>query len=82
MEDSQIEAAVVSPGYFKIEPQADRADSYIYKWYKNKGSNPVNTTDTIQITSNDIGSTYLCKISSYYNGSISEEVSSLEFTVA
>lgn len=82
MSASQIEAAIVSPGYFKIEPQADRADSYIYKWYKNKGSNPVNTTDTIQITSNDIGSTYLCKISSYYNGSISEEVSSLEFTVA
>lgn len=82
MSDSQIEAAIVSPGYFKIEPQADRADSYIYKWFKNKGSNPVNTTDTIQITSNDVGSTYLCKISSYYNGSISEEVSSLEFTVA
>lgn len=82
MSDSQIEAAIVSPGYFKIKPQADRADSYIYKWFKNKGSNPVNTTDTIQITSNDVGSTYLCKISSYYNGSISEEVSSLEFTVA
>ena len=82
MSDSQIEAAIVSPGYFKILPQADRADSYIYKWFKNKGSNPVNTTDTIQITSNDVGSTYLCKISSYYNGSISEEVSSLEFTVA
>lgn len=82
MSDSQIEAAIVSPGYFKIEPQADRADSYIYKWFKNKGSNPVNTTNTIQITSNDVGSTYLCKISSYYNGSISEEVSSLEFTVA
>ena len=82
MSDSQIEAAIVSPGYFKIEPQSDRADSYIYKWFKNKGSNPVNTTDTIQITSNDVGSTYLCKISSYYNGSISVEVSSLEFTVA
>lgn len=81
MSETQIEAAVISPGYFKVEPQADRADSYIYKWYKNKGSSPVNTTDTVQITSNDVGSTYLCKISSYYNGSISEEISSLEFTV-
>lgn len=81
MTEAQIEDAVVSPGYFKIEPQSNRADSYIYKWYKNNSSSPISTTDTVQITPNDIGSIYQCKVSSYYNGDESEAIASLQFTV-
>lgn len=81
MTDAQIADAVVSPGYFKIVPQAERADSYIYKWYKNNSSSPINTTDTVQITSNDIGSVYSCKVISYYNSDESEAIESLYFTV-
>ena len=82
MPSDQLAAASIKyTTTLKLEPSAERSDTFRYEWYKEGSSVVIGTNDELSFTNADLASVVYCKIYSIYNGDESIPFETIHFTV-